>query len=154
MRVAPTLPAPVTPVTNALVFTPGKVVVANASGRGGAAKSATKALSTAGWQMGDPTDAFGAQKLINTTVVYFKAGSEAVAASVAQAFSTPTAVIASLPMIAPIPVVNATIGDATVLVMLGTDLAGKALPMLAVAETTVPSTTLPTAILSTSTSGA
>ncbi|MCU1400438.1 MAG: hypothetical protein JWN62_3547 [Acidimicrobiales bacterium] len=147
------VPVVSTPATTPLVFTPGKVVVANASGVGGAAKSATKALTTAGWTMGDPTDAFGAAKKIDKTIVYYEPGGEQVAASVAQAFSTPTAVVVSAPMPAPIPVVNATIGDATVLVMLGTDLAGKALPLLAPPETTLPATTLPTAAVGTSTTG-
>ncbi|MCU1390315.1 MAG: hypothetical protein JWL72_3653 [Ilumatobacteraceae bacterium] len=145
-------PAVVTPTTVPLVFSPGTVVVANASGVGGAAKTATKALTTAGWTMGDPTDAFGPAKRIDKTVVYYKPGGEQVAASVAQAFSTPTAVVVSAAMPAPIPVVNATIGDATVLVMLGTDLAGKALPLLAPPDTTIPATTLPTAAIGTSTS--
>ena len=126
-----TAPAVVTPTTQPLVFAPGKVVVANASGVGGAAGLATKALSSVGFTMGDATDAFGAEKKVTQTKVYYKAGSEAVAASVAQAFGAPDSSVVASAMPTPIPVVNADIGDATVLVMLGPDLAGKPLPILA-----------------------
>ena len=150
-----TVPSTVaTPPTVPLVFQPGTVVVANASGLGGAAKSATKALTAAGWTMGSPTDAFGPSKKIAKTVVYYKPGGEQVAASVAQAFSTAAAVVTAQPMPAPIPVVNATIGAATVLVMLGTDLAGKALPLLSPTASPLTATTLPTAAVGTSTTGA
>jgi hypothetical protein len=147
-----TTPIPVTQATNPLVFSPGTVVVANASGASGAAKYATQALANAGWTMGDPTDAFGAEKKITMTKVYYQPGSEQVAASVAQAFSTADNIITSSPMPAAIPVTNATIGNATVLVMLGTDLALKTLPMLSPQSTAV-DTTLPTADLPTTVPG-
>lgn len=131
-----TAPAVVTPTTQPLVFAPGKVVVANASGVGGAAGLATKALSSVGFTMGDATDAFGAEKKVTQTKVYFKAGSEAVAASVARAFGAPDSGVVASAMPTPVPVVNADIGDATVLVMLGPDFAGKPLPILAVATPT------------------
>lgn len=149
-----TVPAPSTPTTLPLVFSPGKVVVANASGLGGAASLATKALSSVGFTMGDPTDAFGAEKKITLTKVYYVAGSEAVAQSVAQAFGAPDTGVLSSAMPTPIPVANANIGDATVLVMLGTDLANKPLPILAATtETTAPTSTLPTATVVTPASG-
>lgn len=134
-----TAPGVVTPTTQPLVFAPGKVVVANASGVGGAAGIATKALSSVGFTMGNPTDAFGAEKKITQTKVYYQAGSEAVAASVAQAFGAPDSGVAASAMPTPIPVVNASIGDSTVLVMLGTDLAGKPLPIIAATSPTTPS---------------
>lgn len=140
-----TTPAVVTPTTMPLVFSPGKVVVANASGVGGAAGLASKALTTVGFTMGDATDAFGAEKKITLTKVYYQAGSEAVAQSVAQSFGAPDSGVVIAAMPAPIPVKNATIGDATVLVMLGTDLAGKPLPILASAtETTAAATAVTT----------
>lgn len=126
-----TAPGVVTATTQPLVFSPGKVVVANASGQGGAAGTATKALASVGFTMGTPTDAFGAEKKITQTKVYYLAGSEVVAASVAQAYGGPASGVVASAMPKPIPVVKASIGDATVLVMLGTDLAGKPLPILA-----------------------
>jgi hypothetical protein len=150
-----TVPGVVTSTTQPLVFSPGKVVVANASGVGGAAGTATKALAGVGFTMGDATDAFGAEKKITQTKVYYQAGSEAVAASVAQAFGAPASGVVVAPMVTPIPVVNATIGDATVLVMLGSDFAGKPLPILAVtAPTTPPAATTVTPAGDTTTSGA
>ena len=133
-----TAPGVVTPTTQPLVFSPGKVIVANASGVGGAAGTATKALKSVGFTMGTPTDALGAEKKITQTKVYYKAGSEAVAASVAQAYGAPGSGVVASAMPTPIPVANASIGDATVLVMLGTDLAGKPLPIIAAATPATP----------------
>ncbi|MCU1392565.1 MAG: hypothetical protein JWM34_993 [Ilumatobacteraceae bacterium] len=145
-----TLPAVVTPTTAPITVAGAKVTVANASGVGGAAGLATKALSKLGFTMGDATDAAAAQKKIDTTVVYYLTGGELVAASVAQLYSTADHVITAAAMPAAIPVKGASIGDSTVLVLLGTDLAGKAIPAIAV-TTTVPATTLPSATISTAT---
>jgi len=119
------------PSTTAVPNVTAKVIVANASGMKGAARAATDALTQVGFTMGDPTDAFGAEKVIAATKVYYVAGSEATAASVAQMFSTPTSQIVTAALPAVVPVVGATIGDATVLVMIGTDLANKPLPAIA-----------------------
>lgn len=148
----PVAPVDVTPTTPPLVFTGGKVVVANASNVNGAAKLATTALTAAGWTMGDPTNASGAESQIATTKIYFVAGSDALAASVAQAFSTPDKPIVAAAIPTPPPVSGGTIGDAVVLVMLGSDLAGKPLPLIASAATTTP-TSLASVDISTSTSG-
>src|SRR5688572_5990720 len=53
-----------------------KVIVANASGTKGAAGFATTALTEAGFTLGTPTDAFGPEKIITTTKVYYLAGAE------------------------------------------------------------------------------
>ena len=135
--------------TTAVPTFTGTVVVANASGIAGAAKAATTALTQVGFTMGTPTDAVGPEKVIPTTKVYYVAGSEATAATVAQYFSSPTSQILTALMPTAVPVSSGSIGDATVLVMVGTDLANKPLPAIAATtpagqnETTVPSSTVP-----------
>ena len=139
--------APAAPTTAPLVFAPGKVIVANASGVGGAAGQMTKALTTLGFTTGSPTDA---TVKLATTTVYYLAGSEQVARSIAQTFNDPAVVAAAMPT--PAPVSGAKLANATVVLMLGKDYGGKALPALAPATKT---TTLPAATLNpTSTSGA
>jgi LytR cell envelope-related transcriptional attenuator len=137
-----TAPGILTPTTVPLNLT-AKVVVANASGQKGAAANATQELQTVGFVTGEPTDAFGPEKTIAMTKVYYVAGAELTAASVAQVFSSAAAPILTFTMPAPIPVKGATIGDATVLVMVGTDLANKPLPAIAAAtpDTSVATTT-------------
>jgi len=136
----PTVPVetgpPTTPPLN--LDATQQIIVANASGLGGAAGQYSKALGGLGFTMGTPTDA---TEKVALSVVYYLPGGEAVAASVAQAMGSLTnngVVTAALPT--PAPVAGGVIeAGATVLVLLGTDLAGKALPILA--GTT--STTLP-----------
>jgi LytR cell envelope-related transcriptional attenuator len=134
------------PSTTAVPNFTSKVVVANASGIKGAAKAATEALTQVGFTMGDPTDAAGAEKVIAVTKVYYLAGGEATAATAAQMFSSATSQIAAAPMPTTVPVSAGNIGDALVLVMVGTDLANKPLPAIAAVTpagqdaTTVPST--------------
>jgi hypothetical protein len=151
-----TLPEVVTPTTTPLVFTGGSVVVANASGLGGAAGTATKALTNVGFTMGKATDAVGAEKKITLTKVYYKPGSEALAASVAKAFGAPGSGVLTAPLPTPIPVAKASIGDSVVVVMLGTDMANKPLPILgsSTSATTATGATTVTPANNTPTSGA
>jgi len=92
--------------------------------------------------MGAPTDAFGPEKSLPTTKVYYVAGAEATAASVAQMYSTAASPVHALAMPTPIPVKGASIGSATVLVMIGKDFANKALPAIAVANPASVATTI------------
>ena len=120
--------AETTPTTPTSVFDAAQqVIVANAAGIGGAAGNYTKALETAGWTMGTPVDA---STQLDVSVVYYLAGGEAVAASVAAAMSDTTGTITASAMPTPPPIVGATAmpAGATVLVMLAKDRAGKALP--------------------------
>lgn len=143
-----------TPTTAVMVFAPGTVVVANASNVNGAAGLATKALSGVGFTMGDPTNGSGAEKQLAATKVYFVAGADALGASVAVAFSTAGAPITAQAIPTPPPVTGGTIGKAVVLVMLGSDLAGKPLPLIAATGGATTATTTLTAVdISTSTSG-
>lgn len=116
-----------TPTTPAVDFdATQQVVVANAAGIGGAAGNYTKALQTAGWTMGTALDATAQ---LDVSVVYFLPGGESVAASVAAAMSDDTSTITASAMPTPPPVAGGTMpAGATVLVMLGKDRAGKALP--------------------------
>ena len=143
-------PAPST--TAALVTAGATVVVANASGVGGAAGQFTTSLQAVGFTMGTATNAAGADQRLDVSKVYYLAGGEQVAASVAQAMGAPDSGVTTAPMPTPIPVEGeaAGLGDATVLVMLGKDLAGKPLPILA-ADTPSTSTTLPGSPLNTTT---
>lgn len=129
-----------TPTTLPLDFTAAQqVVVANAAGIGGTAGRYSDALKTMGWTMGTPANA---TSTLDVSVVYYLAGGEAVAASVAQAMSGAEGTIASAAMPSPVPIQGGVLpAGATVLVMLGTDRAEKAIP--AVAGTT--GTSLPTA---------
>jgi len=143
------------PSTTAPLTTTGAtVVVANASGVGGAAGQYTTALQSVGFTMGKATNAVAPEERLDVSKVYFVAGSEAVANSVAQAMGAPGTGVTTAPMPSPIPVQGATagLGDATVLVMLGKDLAGKPLPILAPAGASEPTTTLPGSPLNSTTS--
>lgn len=143
---ATTTPTVVGTPTTATFTTVDLVIVANASGTKGAAAFASQALQAVGFQTAEPTNAFGAEKVIATSKVYYVAGAELTAASVAQMLSSPTSVITPAPIPALIPVTGASIGDAKVLVMIGTDLANKPLPAIAATtpagqnDTTVPTT--------------
>ena len=152
---ATSLPAETTATSAPLVVTGGTVIVANASNINGAAGLATKALSGVGFTMGDPTNAAaGPDSQLAVTKVYFAAGAEVLAASVAQALSSAEAPITPEVIPTPPPVTGGTIGDAVVLVMVGTDLAGKPLPIIAASAGSPTGTTvLTSADISTSTSG-
>ena len=140
-----TAPSIGTPTTLPLTTT-DLVLVANASGMKGAAANATTELQQVGFTTATPTDAFGAEKVIPTTKVYYVAGAEATAQSVAQVFSTATSVITTALVPAPVPVKGASMGEAKVLLMVGTDLANKPLPAIAASTpagqdaTTIPTT--------------
>ncbi len=139
------------PTTPALDFNAAQVViVANASGLGGAAGQYTKALMGLGFTTGTPTDATTPK--LDLSVVYYVAGAETVAASVAQAMGAlDGSGVLTMPIPTPPPISGGILpAGATVLVMLGTDLAGKALPISA--GTTTTTTILPTAPIDVTTS--
>lgn len=139
-----TVPIDVTPTTLPFVLTGATVIVANASGIAQTAAQFSKALGQVGFTMATPTNAGGAEATITVSKVYFLPGGEAVASSVARSMGG--VAVAAMPTPVPIKDPTAGLGDATVLVMLGSDLAGKALPALAgdPTSTTVPVTTTTT----------
>lgn len=103
--------------------------VANASTVSGAAASLTEQLAAFHFAVGDATNAAGPDERLDVSKVYYLPGSEAVAGQIAALMGD----VAVVPMPTPAWIREGTAGlkDATVLVMLGTDLAGKkALPGL------------------------
>ena len=106
--------------------------VANASGVSGSAASMTQALAAAGYTMGEPGNNTGGADL-TTSVVYYAPGdaaAQAVALSVAQALGGLTTEAMPNP-----PPIDKGLGTSTVLLMVGTDTAGKTLAELAAATT-------------------
>ncbi len=138
---ATTIPLETTTTAPAMVYTGATVIVANASGIQGTAGQFSKALGQVGFTMATPTNAAGAEAKLATSKVYFLPGGELVAASVAKSMGGVT--FSALPTPVPVKGEAAGIGEATVVVMLGSDLAGKALPALAgdPVSTTVPPVT-------------
>jgi hypothetical protein len=116
-----------TTTTTIPLITAGAVVkVANASGVPRAAAGLTTLLSGLGFTLADPVNAAGWEERLDVTKVYARDESRAVAESVARMLGG--VAIERLPTPAPIDGATAGLGEATVLVMLGSDLAGQPLP--------------------------
>lgn len=102
-----------------------KVLVSNASGVTGSAGQMSTALQAQGFIVVTPaTNAAETVGKQTVTVVYYVPGYESGAAAVAQVLGGVTTQVVATPP----PVESGDLGEATVLVMLGTDLAGKLLP--------------------------
>lgn len=102
------------------------VIVANAADVPGAATKFTQALAEYGFILLEPTNGAGPEEIIDVTRIYARPEAQAVADSVAR-------VMGGIPverMPTPAPITGATdgLGEATILVMLGKDLAGRPLP--------------------------
>lgn len=117
-----TTTTPPTTTTIEVVVEGGVLKVANASGVDGAAGKLTLELAALGFQTREPTNAAGPDESLDVSKVYVKPGSEAVARSVAALMGG----LEVLAMPSPAWIKGATdgLGDATVLVVLGHDLAG------------------------------
>jgi hypothetical protein len=129
-----------TPTTTPVTTVPPRVtsatvIVANASGVGGSAAGMSTALEGAGYTLAEPTDGSGAD--IDTSVVYFVRSAPG-ARETAQSVARDLGGVRARRMPAEIPVEGGDIGDATVLVMLGTDAAGKTLAELNPTQVTAP----------------
>lgn len=114
---------PPTTTTEPLVVTPGFVKIANASGVQGAANTIGNELTAKGFTLRDPTNGVAAYAKLKVTVIFVVPGSEAVAASVSRLLGG----VEVRPMTIPAWITDGTagLGDATVLVMLGSDRAKK-----------------------------
>lgn len=125
-----TAPPETTPETTvAPIITTGfKVLVANASGVGGSAGQMTINLQAKGFIVENATNKSADSPTLETTVVYYLAGNERQAESVARSLGG----VCTAAMPTPVPTESGSLGEASVLVMLGTDLAGLPMP----AETT------------------
>jgi hypothetical protein len=120
-----TLPA----ATNTTGF---KVLVANASGVPGSAGDLSVALQGLGFIVQPPLNKSDATPKQTLTMVYYIAGQEANAANVAAALGG----VATAPMPDPVPTETGNMGEASVLVLLATDLAGKPIAGAPAAATT------------------
>jgi hypothetical protein len=127
------------------------VVVANASGVSGSAKQMSTYLTTQGFEVAEPTNAASSVGQLATTQVYYLAGNEAGAQSVALALLLEPASVEAMPD--PVPTESGSLGDASVLVMLGTDLAGKEIGGSTTTTTAAGATGTSAADTTTSTSG-
>lgn len=114
---------PPTTTTEPLVVTGGIVKVANGSGVQGAATIIGNELIAKGFTLRDPTNTLGAYTKLKVTVIFVLPGSEAVAKSVSRLLGGAEV----RPMTVPAWITDGTagLGDATVLVMLGSDRARK-----------------------------
>ena len=117
------------PVTNTTGF---KVLVANASGVPGSAGDLSVALQGLGFIVQPPLNKSDATPKQTLTMVYYIAGQEANAANVAAALGG----VATAPMPDPVPTETGNMGEASVLVLLATDLAGKPIAGAPAAATT------------------
>ena len=117
------------PVTNTTGF---KVLVANGSGVPGSAGDLSVALQGLGFIVQPPLNKSDATPKQTLTMVYYIAGQEANAANVAAALGG----VATAPMPDPVPTETGNMGEASVLVLLATDLAGKPIAGAPAAATT------------------
>lgn len=116
-----TIPVPV-PTTLPLTLDGGVVKVANATEVEEAAQRLTAELAGVGFAVAEPTNSAGKDEELATSKIYVKAGSEAVAESISYLMGGIE--ILRMPTPAWIFGGTAALGDTTVLVMLGSDLAG------------------------------
>ena len=138
--VGDTLPPDVTSTTT-ILLTAFKVQVANASKVAGSAGQLTVELQGRGYIVQPALNASDITPKQTTTVVYFLPGSEVAAAAVANELGG----VATAPMPTPVPTETGQLGEASVLILLGTDVAGIPLsssvptsaPLVAVTSTTV-----------------
>lgn len=117
---------PVETTTPPVVLTAFKVQVANASGVSGSAGLLTTELQGKGYIVQPAINKSEITPRQTTTVVYYLLGSEAPAAQVARELGG----VATSPMPTPIPTETGSLGEASVLILLGTDIAGKPLGIL------------------------
>lgn len=115
--------APDATTSTTIVLTAFKVQVANASKVAGSAGQLTVELQGRGYIVQPALNASEITPKQTTTVVYFLAGSEAAAAAIASELGR----VATAPMPTPIPTETGKLGEASVLILLGTDVAGKPL---------------------------
>jgi LytR cell envelope-related transcriptional attenuator len=114
--------APTTTTTIPLITEGAVAIVANASGVTGAAALLSQELAALGFHMGDATNSAGVEEKLDVSKVYFLPAGADVAASIGRAMGG----IAVTPMPVPVSITGgpARLGDATIVVMLGNDLAG------------------------------
>jgi hypothetical protein len=121
-----TTTVPPTTTTTLAIVTRGAVVkVANAAGVPGAAGRFTQILQGLGYPVENPTDAAGYEIRLDVSKVYYKPEAEKAAKRMARLMG-----VEAFPMPTPVPILeaNAALGDSTIVVMLGRDLADEPIP--------------------------
>jgi hypothetical protein len=121
-----TLPPTTTSTTIPLVTDGAVVLVANASGVNGAAAKLAADLEARGYRTNGAVNAAGIEDDLDVSKIYFLPAGEAAARSLADVMGG--LVVAPMPTPAWIEGATAALGDTTVLVMLGHDLAGATIP--------------------------
>jgi hypothetical protein len=129
--------------TAPVALTAFKVQIANASGVSGSAGLLTTEMQGRGYIVQPAINKNEATPKQTVTVVYYLLGSEAPAAQVARELGG----VATSPMPTPIPTETGSLGEASVLILMGTDVAGKPLSILA------SGTVAPPVIITTTTTG-
>jgi hypothetical protein len=123
---ATTTTVPPTTTTTLAIVTNGAIVkVANAAGVPGAAGRFTQILEGLGYPVENPTDAAGYEIRLDVSKVYFAPEAEKAAKRMARLMG-----VEAFPMPTPVPILeaNAALGDSTIVVMLGQDLADEPNP--------------------------
>ncbi len=123
---------PVETTVAQVVLTAFKVQIANASGVSGSAGLLTTEMQGRGYIVQPAINKSEVTPKQTVTVVYYLLGSEVAAAQVAKDLGG----VATAPMPTPIPTETASLGEASVLILLGTDLAGKPLSIISGGMTT------------------
>ena len=131
---------PVETTVAPVVLTAFKVQIANASGVSGSAGLLTTEMQGKGYIVQPAINKSEITPKQTVTVVYYLLGSEAAAAQVAKELGG----VATSPMPTPIPTETGSLGEASVLVLLGTDLAGKPLAIIAGGAPTAPAVVVTT----------
>ena len=116
-----TLPPTTTSTTIPLITEGATIIVANASGVTGAAALLGRELGSVGFHVFDITNSAGVEERLDVSKVYFLPAGADVAASIGRAMGG--ILVARMPVPVSITGGPAALGDATVVVMLGKDLA-------------------------------
>ena len=118
-----TLPPTTTTTTIPLIIEGAVVIVANASNVNGAAAQLSQELAARGFHMADATNAAGVEERVDVSKVYFLPAGADVAASIGRVMGDVS--VTRMPVPVSITGGPAALGEATVVVMLGKDLASK-----------------------------
>ena len=116
-----TLPPTTTSTTIPLITEGATIIVANASGVTGAGALLGQELGAAGFHVFDVTNSAGVEERLDVSKVYFLPAGFDVATSIGRAMGD--ILVARMPVPVSITGGPAALGDATVVVMLGKDLA-------------------------------
>lgn len=112
-----------TTTTIPLIIEGAVVIVANASNVNGAAAILSQELAARGFHMADATNAAGVEERVDVSKVYFLPAGADVAASIGRVMGDVS--VTRMPVPVSITGGPAALGEATVVVMLGKDLASK-----------------------------